>query len=319
MNTLKRLLPLTLCLLTVGAAHADLIKSGAAYNRTVLITSSTDHISGATGLTAFTVTLSKAGGAVATITPTVTEIGAGRYSVALVTGNTGTLGALDMTITATGADPTDSHDQIVAFDPADSSLLGLTGVGTLANQTAIAAKTALIATNAMDSPNEVASQGQAGTTSTAVAALPAANATAVWGAAVKTITGGTAAASNLPADYLSTAEQASLVAAAANTSAATVTALLAASFITLPGTATTTGVGEVLTARQITALSDSVSGGDNVTSGPPVASGSATVTYYLRGQVHSSTTITEIATVNYDANKQQVSRTVKISQPFPNF
>ena len=133
MNTLKRLLPLTLCLLTVGAAHADLIKTGAAYNRTVLITSSTDHISGATGLTAFTITLSKAGGAVATITPTVTEIGAGRYSVALVTGNTGTLGALDMTITATGADPTDSHDQIVAFDPNDPAALGLTQISTIAN------------------------------------------------------------------------------------------------------------------------------------------------------------------------------------------
>ena len=283
MNTLKRLLPLTLCLLTVGAAHADLIKTGAAYNRTILVTSSTDHISGATGLTAFTVTLSKAGGAVATITPTVTEIGAGRYSVALVSGNTGTLGALDMTITATGADPTDSHDQVVAFDPntdlgaATLATVNTTTAGTNTLATGINTQTAKIATNAMDSPNEITAQGQAGTTSTAVAALPA------------------------------------------NTAAATVTALLAASFITLPGTATTTGVGEVLTARQITALGDSVSGGDNVTSGPPVASGSATVTYYLRGQVHSSTTITEIATVNYDANKQQVSRTVKIAQPFPSF
>ena len=52
---------------------------------------------------------------------------------------------------------------------------------------------------------------------------------------------------------------------------------------------------------------------------PPVASGTVTVTYYLRGQAHSSATITQIATVTYDANKQQVSRTVKIAQPFPNF
>ena len=88
-------------------------------------------------------------------------------------------------------------------------------------------------------------------------------------------------------------------------------------FITLPGTATTSGTGMVLTYKQVQALIDSVSGGDNVTSGPPVASGSATVTYYLRGQAHSASTITEIATVNYDANKQQVSRTVKIAQPFP--
>ena len=88
-------------------------------------------------------------------------------------------------------------------------------------------------------------------------------------------------------------------------------------FITLPGAATTSGTGMVLTYKQVQALIDSVSGGDNVTSGPPVASGTATVTYYLRGQTHSSSTITEVATVTYDANKQQVSRTVKVAQPFP--
>lgn len=163
MNTLKRLLPIAFCLLCLPSAHADLIKQSAAYNRTVLMTSTTDHITGATGLTAFTVTLSKAGGTVATITPTITEIGAGRYSVALVTGNTGALGALDMTITATGADPTDSHDQVVAFDP-NSDL----GAATL-----VTVNTTTTNTNA------------------AVAALPAANATAVWGAATKSVTGGT--------------------------------------------------------------------------------------------------------------------------------
>ena len=257
------------------------------------------------------------------VSGTVIELGGGAYASAITVPDGANYFVVwsetNAGTTYTASDKIDAQATAALATLANQTSIITTTAGTNTLATGIKAKTDLVATNAMDSPNEVTSQGQAGTTSTAVAALPAANATAVWGATVKTITGGTTAASNLPADYLSTGEQASLVAAAANTSAATVTALLAASFITLPGTATTTGVGEVLTARQITALGDSVSGGDNVTSGPPVASGSATVTYYLRGQVHSSTTITEIATVNYDANKQQVSRTVKIAQPFPNF
>lgn len=115
-----------------SAAHADLIKQAAAYNRTVLMTSSADHVTGATGLT-LTVTASKAGAAYASITPTVTELGNGVYSLALATGSTGTLGALDLHVTATGADPSDTHDQIVAFDPNDASIgvLGATVDGTL--------------------------------------------------------------------------------------------------------------------------------------------------------------------------------------------
>ena len=286
MQTLKPLFGAVLCLMALTAllcplpARADLIKSGAVYNRTVLMTSTADHITGLTGLTTFTVTLSKAGGTAATITPTVTEIGGGRYSVALATGNTGTLGALDMTITATGADPADTHDQVVGFDPTDGSLLGLSGVGTLANQAAIIAKTSLVATNGMDSPNEVTAQGNTGT--------------------ILTQSG------TILAQTSSTVRQADVTASLTGTP-----------FITLPGAATTSGTGMVLTYKQVQALIDSVSGGDNATSGPPVASGTATVTYYLRGQAHSSSTITEVATVTYDANKQQVSRTVKVAQPFP--
>lgn len=94
-------------------------------------------------------------------------------------------------------------------------------------------------------------------------------------------------------------------------------AILNSPFLTLSGASTLSTVGETLTYKQVQALIDSVSGGDNVTSGPPVASGTVTVTYYLRGQAHSASTITQVATVTYDANKQQVSRTVKIAQPFP--
>ena len=53
-------------------AQADLIKQGGAYNRTVLMTATSDHISPAAGLT-LTVKIAKAGGTFAAITPTVTE------------------------------------------------------------------------------------------------------------------------------------------------------------------------------------------------------------------------------------------------------
>ena len=110
---MKRLLMLPLMALVAlsGAANADLIKQSTAYNRTVLMTSSSDHISGAAGLT-LAVKVSKNGGAFATITPTVTDLTGGRYNIALTSSHTDTLGAVDLTITATGADPSDTHDQV---------------------------------------------------------------------------------------------------------------------------------------------------------------------------------------------------------------
>jgi len=95
---------------------SDRITQNTAYNRTVLMTSSADHITGKTGLT-LTILLSKNGGAFATITPTVTELGNGRYNVALTSTHTNTLGALDMNVTATGADPADTHDVVVVANP----------------------------------------------------------------------------------------------------------------------------------------------------------------------------------------------------------
>jgi hypothetical protein len=83
-----------------------------------------DHISGKTGLT-LTVQLSKSGAAFSTITPTVVERGSGRYAITLTSTDTNTLNGLDMQVTAPGADPTDTHDQVVAFDPNSATNLGL--------------------------------------------------------------------------------------------------------------------------------------------------------------------------------------------------
>ena len=92
------------------------LKQSAAYTRMVLMVSATDHITGLAGAT-LTINASKAGGAFAVITPTVTDRGNGWYSLALTAAHTDTLGDLALRITATGADPTDVLDQVTAQDP----------------------------------------------------------------------------------------------------------------------------------------------------------------------------------------------------------
>jgi hypothetical protein len=72
----------------------------------VWMASSTDHLTGKTGLT-LTITASKAGAAFASITPTVTERGDGWYSLAITTSHTDTIGDLAIHVTGAGADPTD--------------------------------------------------------------------------------------------------------------------------------------------------------------------------------------------------------------------
>lgn len=120
------LLAFVLCALSPPVS-ADLLKQSTAFNRTVLLVSSSDHLTGLTGQAgSVTVVASKAGAAEATITPTVTEIGHGKYKLALTSSHTDTLGDLDLYVTATGSDPADYHDQVVAFDPADAAALGLT-------------------------------------------------------------------------------------------------------------------------------------------------------------------------------------------------
>lgn len=74
-----------------------------------------DHISGLTAATV-TVTISKAGGALAAPGGTVAEIGQGWYRIALTTTDTNTLGDLAFHATAPLADPTDFIDEVVGFN-----------------------------------------------------------------------------------------------------------------------------------------------------------------------------------------------------------
>ena len=89
-----------------------MLKQSTARNLMVLMTDSSDHVTGKTGAT-LTITLSKNGAAFASITPTVTERGDGWYSLALTSGHTDTLGDFVLHITASGADPTDMREQVV--------------------------------------------------------------------------------------------------------------------------------------------------------------------------------------------------------------
>jgi hypothetical protein len=81
-------------------------KQSTAKNIMVYMVSSTDHIAGVAGAT-LTVTLSKNGAAFASISPTITDRGNGWYSVALVAGDTDTLGDLAVRATAAGCDSAD--------------------------------------------------------------------------------------------------------------------------------------------------------------------------------------------------------------------
>ena len=81
-------------------------------NVMVFMADETDGETGETGLT-LTLTLSKNGGAFASISPTVTERGNGWYSVALDTTHTNTLGDLVLRATATGADSAEVAMQVM--------------------------------------------------------------------------------------------------------------------------------------------------------------------------------------------------------------
>jgi hypothetical protein len=88
------------------------IKLATAYTLTAFMTD-TDHVTGKTGLT-LTITASKAGAAFASITPTVTELANGWYTLSLTASHTDTLGDLALHITASGADATDLLLQVRA-------------------------------------------------------------------------------------------------------------------------------------------------------------------------------------------------------------
>lgn len=82
------------------------VKLGTGKNVMVLLINAADHISGMTGLTP-AVSISKNGGAFATITPATTDRGNGWYNLALTALHTDTLGDLVLHVVGTGSDPTD--------------------------------------------------------------------------------------------------------------------------------------------------------------------------------------------------------------------
>lgn len=88
-----------------------------AYTIAVFMTDSTDHVTGKTGASGtMAVTASKNGGAFASISPTISELSNGWYTLALTTTHTNTLGDLALHITGTGCDPSDMVVQIIPFD-----------------------------------------------------------------------------------------------------------------------------------------------------------------------------------------------------------
>ena len=100
------------------------IDQSTAYNLMVLMVDSTDHVTEKTGLT-LTITASKDGAAFASITPTVTELANGVYSLALTASHTDTLGDLAINCTGAGADPSVIISQVRLPEPsaADINLL----------------------------------------------------------------------------------------------------------------------------------------------------------------------------------------------------
>ena len=185
-----------LCLLPCLPASADSItvqQGSTARKILFLLVQSTDHVTALTGATP-TVTLSKNGAAFAAPAGTVTELANGWYVLAPTSADTGAVGSLIVHATATSGDPADVVENVVAYNPDDASLLGLTGVATATTQgtqgttlAAVTAKTALIATNAADSPNAVTAQTGTASNGTGITALPG----LVWSVGTRTVTGGT--------------------------------------------------------------------------------------------------------------------------------
>lgn len=103
-----------------------ILQNSAARPLLFLMVDSTDHISGKTGLTP-TVLLSKNGGTFASPAGSVTEVGRGWYQVAANATDSNTLGPLVVSATGSGADPSDTVFEVVAYNP---STAWLTSLGT---------------------------------------------------------------------------------------------------------------------------------------------------------------------------------------------
>lgn len=109
----------------------DLLTKGKTGQTAVfLMVDASDHITGKTGLTP-TVTLSKAGGALASPTGTVSEVGSGLYKLTLDVADVDTFGALVIHATAAGADPCDHAMQVIAPDVEDAASFGLTTLNSI--------------------------------------------------------------------------------------------------------------------------------------------------------------------------------------------
>jgi hypothetical protein len=132
-----------------------MLKQSTARNLMVFLVSSADYVSPVTGAT-LTITLSKAGGAFATITPTVTERGNGWYSLALTTAHTDTLGDFVLRITATGADSINLREEVFALLPGEAVTVATGGIAST-SFAAGAINAAAIATDAIGSTQLAAS------------------------------------------------------------------------------------------------------------------------------------------------------------------
>jgi len=104
-----------------------MLKISTAANVMVFMTNSINHVVGEAGLT-LTITASKNGGAFASISPTVSDLGNGWYNLALTTTHTNTLGDLALHITGATSDPSDFLCHIIATDYADATTFGLTNL-----------------------------------------------------------------------------------------------------------------------------------------------------------------------------------------------
>lgn len=146
-----------------------------------LMVDSSDHISGKTGLSP-TVTISKNGGAFASPSGTVSEIGSGWYKLTPASADVDTLGPLLIHAQAAGADPVDLEYQVLAFDPYDSNALGLAYLDASVSSRASAA-TALANTTWTDA--RASKLDNLDATVSSRSTLTAAD---VWSAATRTLT-----------------------------------------------------------------------------------------------------------------------------------
>jgi hypothetical protein len=105
----------------------EVTNNSSAFPLIFLLIQSSDHINGLTGASP-TVTISKNGGAFASPSGAVTQIGNGWYKVAGNATDTNTLGPIALHATATGSDPCDMMYPCVANNPQDAVRYGLSAL-----------------------------------------------------------------------------------------------------------------------------------------------------------------------------------------------